>query len=103
MANKSLFASHKAALRTDTVNHAGGAAYKLSDRQTLAQLAATGCLNQTFYASAETQLDELLAAAAAVDPDFLAKTAIYARQYGHMKDTRLPFCWRLWPRSHQNT
>lgn len=87
MANKTLFASLKGALRTDTVNYAGGVAYKMSDRQALAQLAATGCLNQTFYASAQTQLDELLAAAAAVEPGFLAKTAVYARQHGHMKDT----------------
>ena len=87
MANKTLFASLKGALRTDTINYAGGVAYKLSDRQALAQLAATGCLSQTYYADARTQLDELLAAAATVEPDFLAKTAIYARQHGHMKDT----------------
>lgn len=86
MANKTLFASLKGALRTDTVNYAGGVAYTLSDRQALAQMAATGCLNQTFYASARTQLDELLAAAVSVEPEFLAKTAIYARQHGHMKD-----------------
>ena len=48
MANKTLFASLKGALRTDTVNYAGGVAYKLSDRQALAQLAATGCLSQTY-------------------------------------------------------
>ena len=87
MANKTLFATLKEALRTDTRNYAGGAAYKLSDRQALAQLAVTGCLNQTYYADARTQLDDVLAAAAAVDADFLAKTAIYARQSGHMKDT----------------
>lgn len=86
MANKTLFASLKGAARADATNHAGGRAYRLSDRQALAQLAATGCMNQTYYADAQAQLDDLLAAAAAVEPDFLAKTAIYARQKGHMKD-----------------
>ena len=87
MANKALFGSRRDAALADTRNRAGGPAYRLSDRQALAQLAATGCLNQTFYADARTQLDELLIAASLVDPDFLAKTAIYTRRNGHMKDT----------------
>ena len=86
MANKFLFAS-KGAQRTDTVNNAGGKAYRLNDRQALAQLAATGCLNQTYYVNAETQLDELIRTARKVEPDFLAKTAIYTRKNGYMKDT----------------
>src|SRR4029079_12243781 len=49
-------------------------------------LAATGCLNATFYASAETQLDVVVALASKVDPKFLAKVAIYAREKGLMKD-----------------
>ncbi len=87
MANKALFSSRAEVALADTRNHADGVAYKLSDRQTLAQLAATGCLNQTYYIDERTQLDELLAAAAAVDADFLAKTAIYTRRHGFMKDT----------------
>ncbi|MDR1934065.1 MAG: RNA-binding protein, partial [Candidatus Accumulibacter sp.] len=43
--------------RADTLNEAGGAAYALGPRHQLAQLAATGCLNRTFYADAETQLE----------------------------------------------
>ena len=41
---------------TVTVNEAGGCAYKLPPKSALAQFAATGCLNATFYASAEDQL-----------------------------------------------
>jgi 60 kDa SS-A/Ro ribonucleoprotein len=52
----------------------------------LAQLAATGCLNNTFYAQAQDQLDAVLALAREVDPVFVAKTAVYARERGHMKD-----------------
>ena len=55
-------------------------------RHQLAQLAATGCPNQTFYANAESQLDTVRALAQTVDPIFVAQTALYARQAGHMKD-----------------
>ena len=70
----------------NAVNQAGGRAYKLSPRHQLAQLAATGCLNHTFYANADAQLDQVQALAAEVDPLFVAKTALYARRAGHMKD-----------------
>lgn len=87
MANKTLFASRKGMQRTNTRNQSGARAYKLSDRHTLAQLAATGCLNNTFYTDAQTQLEDLLTAATLVEPEFLAKTALYTRRYGFMKDT----------------
>jgi 60 kDa SS-A/Ro ribonucleoprotein len=88
MANTSLFRSLAGALtpRTDARNEAGGAAYTMSAMQTLAQYAATGCLNATFYASAEAQLDRVLALAAEASPEFIAKTAVYARERGAMKD-----------------
>ena len=70
----------------DTLNEAGGKAYALGPRLTLAQYAATGCLNGTFYASAGTQLDTVLKMAAACDAEFVAKTAVFARQRGFMKD-----------------
>jgi len=85
MANKALFGS-RMARRADTVNRAGGAAYALRAEQALAQIAATGTLAQTYYADAGAQLDALMNAARRVDPDFLAKTAIYARREGQMKD-----------------
>ena len=88
MANKNLFKSIIAMLspKTDTINEAGGTAYKLSPKQALAQYAATGCFNLTFYADAGEQLDKTLALANEVDPEFVAKTAVYARENGHMKD-----------------
>src|SRR6202008_381516 len=55
-------------------------------RHQLAQLAATGCLNDTFYATAEAQLDMVRALAQTLEPEFIAKTAIYAREAGRMKD-----------------
>ena len=82
MANFHIFSSKK----TDTRNEAGGRAYTLSPKQQLAQLAATGCFNDTFYASAETQLEQILNIAQKVELLFIAKTAIYARERGYMKD-----------------
>src|SRR6187402_1748074 len=68
MANKSLFSSLTKWLpRADARNEAGGLAYKLTPKHALAQLAATGCFNNTFYADAETQLEELLNLAGRVD------------------------------------
>lgn len=97
MANTSLFSSSRGALvpRTNTVNRAGGKAYSLPPAHALAQYAATGCLNATFYASAEEDLDKVLALASQVEPEFLAKTAVYARQKGFMKDMPALLCAAL--------
>jgi 60 kDa SS-A/Ro ribonucleoprotein len=88
MANKNLFASilGKLAPKTDSVNEAGGRAYALPASQALAQYAATGCLNGTFYATAEEQLAEVLGLCREVDSEVIARTAIYCRERGLMKD-----------------
>ena len=87
MANTTLFQSIKNRFtKTDTHNEAGGIAYTLTPKQQLAQLAATGCLNNTYYADAQSQLDQVLKLAENLDAEFIAKTAVYARQKGFMKD-----------------
>ena len=88
MANARLFRSLVGALipNRDARNEAGGPAYRLPPSHALAQFAATGCLNTTFYASAELQLERVLGLSTRVTPEFLAKTAIYCRERGHMKD-----------------
>lgn len=90
MPNKNLFkTSHVSSMvvpATDIVNEAGGKAYNMSAKHALAQLASTGCFNDTFYISGETQLKDVLALVAQVSPEFVAKTAIYARERGFMKD-----------------
>ncbi len=88
MANTSLFSSIRGAFlpKADSANAAGGIAYARSPEAALALYAATGCLNGTFYANAEEQLETALALCAKVDPQFVAKTAIYARRTAHMKD-----------------
>lgn len=88
MVNTQLFQTLKGVLlpAADASNHEQAAAYAYGPRHRLAQLAATGCMNQTFYATAEVQLETVLQLAREVEPAFAAKTAVYARQAGHMKD-----------------
>ncbi len=88
MANKSLFSSHTGQLvaPADAKNHHHAPAYAFEARHKLAQLVVTGSLNDTFYASAEGQLNDVLDVVQLVDPEFIAKAAVYARTHGHMKD-----------------
>jgi 60 kDa SS-A/Ro ribonucleoprotein len=97
MANKTLFQSlvGQIAPKSDTRNEAGGPAYKLSPKHALAQYAVTGCLNSTFYASATTQLDQVLKLAGSVEPEFVAKTAVFCRTRGFMKDMPALLCATL--------
>lgn len=92
MANKNLFSSASQSFgalfkpRTDTINQAGAVAYAYGPEAKLAQLAATGTLSDGFYSGADAQLADVLETAAKVDPEWVAKCAIYARQAGAMKD-----------------
>ena len=86
MANKKLFASARALPRTDALNCEAAPAYAYTARHKLAQLAATGTLQENFYGDADAQLAAVIELVKAVDPIFVAKTAIYARSTGAMKD-----------------
>ncbi len=88
MANKSLFASALSRFlpRAETVNQAGGPAYAYGPEAKLAQLAATGTLADGFYSSAETQLADVVLTAKDVDPEWVAKCAVYSRKSGAMKE-----------------
>lgn len=88
MANKTVFASAPQATlpATDTTNEAGGTAYEFTAEHVLAQLAATGTFNDTYYGSGSDQLEGIKKAAEKCSDEFLAKCAVYARQKGHMKD-----------------
>jgi 60 kDa SS-A/Ro ribonucleoprotein len=94
MANKTLFASLRGLLSpaTDAVNHEGAPAYAFSPKHALAQYAATGCFGRTFYATAEEQLARVLELCQSVEPEFVARAAVYARQHSFMKDTPALLC-----------
>jgi 60 kDa SS-A/Ro ribonucleoprotein len=94
MANKALFKSLAGKLlpATDALNEEHAPAYALSPKRRLAQYAATGCLNRTFYADANEQLAQVLELCEKVDAEFIAKTAIFCRDRGHMKDMPALLC-----------
>src|SRR6266404_3041253 len=94
MANKTLFASLRDALipQTNTVNSESAPAYALTSKQALAQYAATGCFGRTFYATADEQLTRVLELCDAVDPQFIARVAVYSRTHSFMKDMPALLC-----------
>jgi len=94
MANKTLFKSLVGKLipATNAINEEGAPAYALSPKHQLAQYAATGCLNSTFYATADEQLDTMLKLCNEVDAEFIAKTAVFCRERGFMKDMPALLC-----------
>lgn len=87
MANRNLFHTLFAELpETYAVNLSQAVAYEYTPKHKLAQLAMTGCLNQTYYADAEAQLADVLALTSELDSAYVAKTAVYCRERGLMKD-----------------
>ena len=94
MANKNLFKSIVGKLlpATDAINEERATAYALEPKHALAQYAATGCMNHTFYASAEEQLAKVLELCEQVEPEFIAKAALFCRERGFMKDMPALLC-----------
>lgn len=95
MANTQLFGSKSGSRnvkQADTVNNASGKAYSMASKHALAQLASTGCFNNTFYQKAEDQLKAVLEHAQKCDDLFLAQVAVYAREKAYMKDMPAMLC-----------
>ncbi|EGZ4051933.1 TROVE domain-containing protein [Salmonella enterica subsp. enterica serovar Wandsworth] len=87
MANPLLFRSLlRDAPLANASNQQGAAAFAFTPRHKLAQMVMTGCMNETFYASGQAQLNDVLATAKDLDDLFLAQLAIYGRERGMMKD-----------------
>src|SRR5258706_9622366 len=94
MANKTLFKSliGKLIPAADAINEERAPAYALSPKHQLAQYAATGCLNTTFYATADEQLAKVLELCNDIDAEFIAKSAVFCRERGFMKDMPALLC-----------
>src|SRR5450755_2944811 len=94
MANKTLFKSIVGKLlpQTDVINNENTPAYAFPTKHALAQYAATGCISNTFYATAEEQLAKVLELCGDVDAEFIARTAVYCRERGLMKDMPALLC-----------
>lgn len=89
MANKQLFSSAvrgKTPPVADATNSHGAPSYSVSNEEKLAQYIATGTLSNTFYATAEDQLDKILELAASCSAEFVAKAALYSRESAFLKD-----------------
>lgn len=88
MVNKAIFKTYlgKFLPGADTKNKEGAPACKMGPREALAQYAVTGTFNGTFYADGAEQLEAIRTLALEVEPEFLARVAIYAAEHGHMKD-----------------
>jgi 60 kDa SS-A/Ro ribonucleoprotein len=87
MANKQLFKNKKNVIKaTNTVNNAGGCSYSMNDKNELAQLVVTGFFGNTFYVSADKQLERVTHLCDSCESEFVAACAVYSRRYGRMKD-----------------
>src|SRR5262245_23618454 len=84
MANKKIF--KPAPPKGVTRNLAGGVAYAMSEKAALTQYLMTGTFASTFYANAEEDTARVLELAGKVEPEYLAKLAVFARERGYMKD-----------------
>ena len=78
--------------QADALNREGAPAYALEPKHPLAQYAATGCLNSTFYAGAGEQLETVLALCAETDRAIHRQDAVYCRRRGFMKDLPALLC-----------
>ena len=94
MANLNLFSSCAGRMlrKAGTRNDEGAPAFSFPTKHTLAQYAMTGCLNGTFYASDAAQLEDVLELCGGVEPGFIARTAVHAREVGSMKDLPALLC-----------
>lgn len=94
MANKSLFRNIAGRFIPDTnvLNHETAPAYLFTPKHMLAQYAATGCMNSTFYADAKDQLEAVLNLCNEVESEFIAKTAVFTRRESMMKDMPALLC-----------
>ena len=82
MVNKAIFGQHDV-----KQNLAGGTGYAMSAKHELAQYISTGTFNDIYYEKATEAFKRVLEVTKHIDPEFLAKAAIYARQKAFMKDT----------------
>lgn len=72
---------------TNTTNAAGGKAYQLSNEAALAKYVCTGVFNDTYQETANDQVQRVLSLCRNVNPEFLAKLAVFSRKHCRMKDT----------------
>ncbi len=86
MVSKLLFPVKSPVVVPLTTNQAGGKAYSMSNEHALCQFVVTGTFNGTYYANSEDQLAEVKKLVDSVNPNTIAKAAIYGFEVAKMKD-----------------
>lgn len=87
MANRQVFKStSKKNVPVNTVNKAGGTAYKFDKEHALCQYVVTGTFNSVYYSPAKEQLSEVQKLVAHVSSPMVAKAAVYGHEIARMKD-----------------
>jgi hypothetical protein len=81
------FNSKKEKTYPTEVNEMGSKAYKLDPKEELVATVLTSFLQKKYYESEKSVIERLQTASSKVDPEFLAKLAIYARRDAHMRST----------------
>ena len=76
-------------LKNQTVNHAGGKAFKLSPEMELYTAVVTWSLNDSFYEKDQERLARLQNLISVCDPIFVGKLAVYARTKMYMRSVPL--------------
>lgn len=71
--------------RTETRNHEGAVAYKLTPELELYTLVVTSMFSDKFYESSDDRVERLRTLIAKVKPEFVAKLAVYAREKMYLR------------------
>lgn len=75
--------------QTRTLNHAGAPSYRLSAELELYTVVVNSLIADTFYEKTDTRLARIQALIQQVDPLFVAKLAVYAREQMHLRSVPL--------------
>lgn len=81
------FNSKRESIKPTEVNCMGEMAYKLEDKETLVQSVLTTTLSGQYYETADEEVNKILDCVDKVDPLFVAKLALYARNEGNMRSS----------------
>lgn len=91
----SKFNSGKSASSTKTINHEGEVDYQLSPEMELYTSVVTTALGGKFYESADERIERVRNLVSKVDPEFVARLAVYAREKMHLRSIPLVLCVEL--------
>ena len=81
----------------DTINHMGEDSFTLSDKESLVSRVMTTFLSSegSYYEKGDSEMTEIISLMDKVDPEFIAKLAIYARNEGNLRSVSHLLAGRL--------